>query len=183
MNENQFSPNIAINNDILELLIFFDNKSQKKMKKAIYNAKKSAIKHHDENTDAGARHIFREFIPAAELNKIGYLFEYEKEIEHKTPDWIDDKVKIIMEVFTFERGGTNDFINRITTKINLKCEKYDEIIKRYSYHFLISIYLDFLTGITIEECKEYINKFRTIMNINNSLWGILFFYRNKCNKP
>ena len=81
-----FSPNSAIDTDIKEMLREFDPESQGRMRKAILNAKKAAEKHGDENTDAGVRHIFREFIPASTLNRSGFAFEYERSIQGKTPD-------------------------------------------------------------------------------------------------
>ena len=83
--ETIFSPNSAIDTAIKEMLHYFSAESQRRMRKAILNAKKAAEKHRDENTDAGARHIFREFIPASILNQNGFSFEYEKLYREKRP--------------------------------------------------------------------------------------------------
>ena len=75
-----FSPNSAIDAAIKKIMPSFSQESQRRMKKAILAAKKAAEKQRDENTDAGARHIFREFIPAYILNKNGFTLEYERPI-------------------------------------------------------------------------------------------------------
>lgn len=95
-----FSPNSAIDTTIKEMLHYFSPESQRRMRTAILNAKKAAEKHRDENTDAGARHIFREFIPASILNQNGFAFEYEKPIQGKTPDWLDDTARLMLESYT-----------------------------------------------------------------------------------
>lgn len=81
-----FSPNSAIDAAIREILHSFSQDSQRRMKKAILAAKKAAAKQRDENTDASARHIFREFIPASILNENKFSLEYERLIEGKRPD-------------------------------------------------------------------------------------------------
>jgi len=59
-----FSPNKSINAAIKEMLTAFDEPSKRRMKKAIRDAGNAAKIQQNENTDAGARHKFREFIPA-----------------------------------------------------------------------------------------------------------------------
>lgn len=178
-NEIMFSPNSAINSSIKELLTSFSPDSQRRMQKAILNAKKAAEKHFDENTDAGARHIFREFIPASILNKNGFALEYEKPIEGQKPDWLDETTKLMLESYTYERGGSSSFCDRVISAIIHKCNKYKEIVKTYSFRFVVAIYLDFLTGMSLDECREEIKSFRSIFDDNNSLWAILFFSETK----
>ncbi|MBN2396671.1 MAG: hypothetical protein JXC36_09475 [Candidatus Atribacteria bacterium] len=149
------------------------------MQKAILNAKKAAEKQIDENTDAGARHIFREFIPASILNKNGFALEYEKPIEGKKPDWIDDTTKLMLESYTYERGGSSSFPDRVISAITDKCNKYKGIVYTNSFRFVVAVYLDILTGMLIDECREEINSFRSTFDDNNSLWAILFFKENK----
>ncbi|MFH1185949.1 MAG: hypothetical protein V1755_13060 [Chloroflexota bacterium] len=48
-----YSPNRAINAYINQVLPLFSNKSQGRIRKAIHDAGKAALKHQDENTDAG----------------------------------------------------------------------------------------------------------------------------------
>lgn len=174
-NETIFSPNSSIDNAIKELLPNFSTVSQGRMRKAILNAKKAAVKHQDENTDSGARHIFREFIPASILNQNGFTFEYEKTIQGKTPDWLDEAAKMMIESYTYERGGSSKFINRISSSITDKCNKYKDIVTANSFHLIVAVYLDFLTGMSCEDCREDSEAFRSLFNDNDSLWAILFF--------
>lgn len=170
-----FSPNSAIDAAIKEMLPYFSPESQRRMQKAILDAKKAAEKQRDENTDAGARHIFREFIPTFILNKIGFALEYERLIEGKKPDWLDDTAKLMLESYTYERGASSPFLVRVTAAITDKCNKYRELIEANSLRFVVAVYLDFLTGMLLDECREDSKMFRPIFDANNSLWAILFF--------
>lgn len=173
--ETKFSPNSAINSAINEMLPYFNAESQGRMRKAILHAKKAAEKHLDENTDAGARHIFREFIPATILNQNGFAFEYEKPMQGKTPDWLDDTASIILESYTYERGGSSNFCDRVMSSVTAKCHKYKDIVAVNSLRFIVAVYLDFLTGMSLDECREESEMFRSVFDTNDSLWAILFF--------
>lgn len=170
-----FSPNIAIDTAIKEMLQYFDAGSQRRMQRAILNAKIAAEKHRDENTDAGARHLFREFIPASILNQNGFAFEYEKPIQGKAPDWLDGTARLMMESYTYERGGSSSFFDRVTSSVNDKCNKYKDIVAKNSLRFVVAVYLDFLTGMSLDDCREYSERFRSVFEANDSLSGILFF--------
>ena len=170
-----FSPNAAIDAAIKEMLPYLNAESQRRMRKAILNAKNAAEKHRDENTDAGARHIFREFIPASRLNQNGFAFEYEKPIQGKTPDWLDDTARLMLESYTYERGGSSSFFDRVTSAVTDKCNKYKEIVAANSLRFIVAVYLDFLTGMTLDECREDSEMFRSVFDDNDSLWAILLF--------
>jgi hypothetical protein len=39
----------------------------------------------------------------------------------------------------------------------------------------VAIYLDFLTGISLDDCRENSEIFRSVFDDNESLWAILFF--------
>ena len=170
-----FSSNSAIDTAIKELLPNFSPVSQGRMRRAILNAKKSAEKHRDENTDANARHIFREFIPASILNQNGFAFEYEKNIHGKKPDWLDDSARLMLESYTYERGGNSSFWDRVTSLISEKCNKYKNIIEANSLRFIVAVYLDFFTGMSLDECREDVKSIRSVFAANDSLWAILFF--------
>lgn len=170
-----FSPNSSIDAAIKKLLPNFSTESQGRMRKAILSAKKAAEKYRDENTDAGARHIFREFIPASILNQGGFAFEYDKSIQGKKPDWLDDTAKLMLDSYTYERGGTSSFVTRVSTLATDKCSKYKSIIAANSLRFLLAVYLDFLTGISLDDCREDAELFRPVFNANESLTAILFF--------
>ena len=173
--ETTFSPNSAIDTTIKELLPYFSTESQRRMRKAILNAKKSAEKQRNKNTDAGARHIFREFIPASILNQNGFAFEYEKRKQGKTPDWLDETTSLMLESYTYERGGSSIFIDRISSSVTSKCKKYKDIVAENALRFIVAVYLDFLTGMTLDECREDFELLRSVFDANDSLWAILFF--------
>jgi hypothetical protein len=174
LSEDSYFPAYSANDDIW--LQNFDEASQKRMRKAIINARKAAVKHDDESTDGNARHLFREFIPIAILNKNGFSFEYEKEFDNKEkPDWVENKANILVESFTYERGGSTPFINRVWERISEKCSKYDDIVIENSYRFVIAIYIDFLSDITLDDIREAIEMFRPVFSKNKSLSAILFF--------
>jgi hypothetical protein len=170
-----YSPNSAIDIAIKEMLPYFGSESQRRMQKAILAAKKAAEKQRDENTDAGARHIFREFIPASILNKNGFALEYEKPVGGKRPDWLDDTAKMILESYTYERIGSSPFLARVAAAITDKCNKYREIVETNSLRLVVAVYLDFLTGMSLDECREDANMFVPIFDADNPLWAILFF--------
>ena len=170
-----FSPNPAIDAAIKEMLPSFSAKSQRRMRKAILDAKKSAEKHRNEITDAAARHIFREFIPVSILNQNGFSFEYEEPRQGKTPDWLDHTARIMLESYTFERGFYSGFLDRLTSAITNKCNKYKDIIAANSLRFVVAVYLDFFTGILLDDCRENPELFRPVFDANDSLWGLLFF--------
>ena len=170
-----FSPNSAIDTAISEMLPDFSAESQGRMRRAILNAKKSAETHRDENADAGARHVFREFIPASILNQNGFALEYEKPILGRTPDWLDETARLMMESYTYERGGSSSFLDRITASVPDKCNQYKGIIATNSLRFMVAVYLDFFTGMSLEECREDPELFRSVFDANPSLWAILFY--------
>lgn len=153
----------------------FDEQSQRRMKKMIHNRGKAIRKHNDENTDSEARHIFREFIPAYVLNRCGYSLKYEIEIDNMTPDWLDPNERLLLESFTFERGGRSPFIKRVSTGIENKCDRYASVIKKHSLSMVVSVYLDFLTCIDFDDCHNHRTSFCELFNRYPSLWGILFF--------
>jgi hypothetical protein len=169
------SPNSAIDAAIREILPNFSDESQGRMRKAILNAKKAAEKHRDENSDAGARHVFREFIPASILNQNGFCLEYEKLIQGRKPDWLDDSARLMLDAYTYERGGTSSLLDRLASSVTDKCNKYKDIIASNSLRFMVAVYLDFLTGVLLDECREDAELFRSVFDANNSLWAILFF--------
>lgn len=173
--ETTFSPVPSIDIAIKEMLPNFNAESQKRMRKRILNAKKSAIKHGDENTDAAARHIFREFIPSSILNQNGFSFEYERPLLGKKPDWMDERARLMMESYTYERGGTSHFLDRIMSKVTCKCNKYKSIIEEKSLSFIIAVYIDSLSDFLLVECRENPKMFRPVFDLNNSLWALLFF--------
>jgi hypothetical protein len=169
------SPNRSIDAAIKEMLPAFDEPSQRRMKKAIRDAGNAALRHQDENTDAGARHKFREFIPAYVLNLNGYSFQYAVQIDGKTPDWLDNKSSLMMESLTFERGGTSQFRSRVPAGASEKCSKYSAIAEHHFLSIVLAVYLDFLTSVVLEDCYEGRASFGTLFVQYQRLAGILFF--------
>ena len=170
-----FAPNSAIDAAIKEMLPNFDADSQRRIRRAILNAKKAAEQHGDENTDAAARHIFRELVPASFLNQNGFVLEYEKPIHGKTPDWLDESANLMLESYTYERGGSSSFFDRVTSAVAGKCAKFEDIVAARSLRFVVAVYLDFLTGMSLDECCENSERFRPTFDNNDSLSAILFF--------
>lgn len=169
------SPNKSIDKAIKEMLPAFDESSQRRMKKAIRDAGNAAAKYQVENADAGARHKFREFIPAYVLNLHGYSLHYDVQIDGKTPDWLDDRSCLMMESFTFERGGTSPFTSRVFCGAAEKCAKYSTIADDHSLSIVVAVYLDFLTSVDLEDCYDYRVSFRPLFFQYQRLASILFF--------
>lgn len=174
-NTEVFSPNKSIDASIKFMLSAFNPKSQQRMKKAIRDAGRAAQKQKDENTDAGARHVFREFIPAYILNRSGFQLEYEHSIDGQTPDWVDQNRKLIVENATFERGGKSPFLSRVQSSVASKCEKYSDLVNKHSFAFIVAVYLDFLTPVELEDCYDDRTKFRPMFDAQPTLRGLLFF--------
>ncbi len=170
-----FSRNSAIDAAIKEMLPHFSEMSQRRMKKAIRDAGRAIAKHRDENTDAGARHIFREFIPAYVLNRCGYSLEYNSRVGGKTPDWFDAKSGLLMDSYTYERGGTSPYVDRVASAVRDKCRKYHGVVEDLSVKFVVAVYVDFLTCVTLDECYEDRKEFRTAFDDWETLWAVVFF--------
>ena len=175
MSSDTFSPNSRIDAAIREMLPHFSKTSQGRMKKAIRDAGRAAAKHRDENTDAGARHVFREFIPAYVLNRSGYSLEYNRSVGGKTPDWFDAESSLLMDSYTYERGGTSPFVDRVASAVHDKCRKYHDVVEALSLQFVVAVHVDFWTSVTLDECCEYRTEFRTAFDDWQALWAIVFF--------
>ena len=171
----KYSRNRSIDKAIKEMFTAFDESSQRRMKKAIRDAGNAALKHQNENADAGARHKFREFIPAYLLNLNDYSLQYDVKIDDKTPDWLDKESCLMMESLTFERGGTSLFRSRVHSAAAEKCSKYSAIADHHFLSIVVAVYLDFLTGVDFEDCYEDRASFRPLFTQYKRLAGILFF--------
>jgi hypothetical protein len=44
---------------------------------------------------------------------------------------------------------------------------------------MVAIYLDFYTGMTLDECRDEYSLFQTVFKANETLWAILFFTENQ----
>ena len=170
-----FSPNSSIDAAIKQMLDVFNDTSRQRLKKAIRDEGAAARRQQTKQADAGARHIFREYIPAYELNRQGYQFEYEHPINGKTPDWTDTANQIILESYTFERGATTPFVDRVKSNISKKCSKYETIVNNLSFKYVIAVYLDFNTGVDLDDLEYQGAEFLPEFSSNSHLTGILFF--------
>lgn len=173
--ETTYAGNSSIDTAIKEMLPSFDEASQRRIRKAILAAGSAAKRHLDKNTDAAARHVFRELIPAAHLNNQGFRLRYEAKVAGKTPDWLDEDTGLLMECYTYERGGSAGFDDRVAAAVAEKCGRYSTIVQERGLRFVVAVYLDFLTAMTIEECAEDPERFRGIFDTNKKLSGLLFF--------
>jgi len=81
----------------------------------------------------------------------------------------------MMESYTYERGGSSSFIDRVTSTVTAKCNTYKDILASNSLGFIVAVYLDFLTFMTLDECREDSEMYRSVFDDNDSLWAILFF--------
>jgi hypothetical protein len=170
-----YSPNRAIDRAIKEMMPCFSSKSQRRMHRAILDAKRAAERNRDENTDAAARHIFREFIPAAALNRAGFRFEYEEVIQGTRPDWLDTESRILLECYTYERGGSTTFIGRTASAVGEKHARYGALAKAKGLQLAVAVYLDFLTGECLEDCRGNLVQLRQVFDDNINLWALVFF--------
>jgi len=154
----------------------FSVSSQRRMCRRILDARHALDKYGDENVDAGARHIFREFIPAAELNGVGFSFEYEERVDGLTPDWIDRNAGMLVEVPTHwsegerRRGQTESLLQSVASATNTVTSPGPNALR-----VVIAIYLDFLTGVTLRECKWQCGILGKLFGEYPELTGLLFF--------
>jgi hypothetical protein len=169
------SPNSAIDSSIKQMLPSFSDTSQRRIRKAILDAKRAAEKHRDENTDAEARHAFRELIPAYVLNQKGFTLEYHQPIHGKTPDWLDSGSRLMVESYTYERGGRLAFAERVSSVAAEKCLKYKDILVANHLRFVLTVYIDFESGADLEDCLEASETFRSLLGDLGSLFAIVFF--------
>ena len=79
------------------------------------------------------------------------------------------------ESYTYERDGSSSFFDRVSSAVTEKCRKYRDIIEAHSLRFVVAVYLDFLTGMSLDECRESSEMLRLVFDANDSLWAILLF--------
>jgi hypothetical protein len=169
------SPNLAIDSSIKQMLPSFSDTSQRRIRKAILDAKRAAEEHRDENTGAEARHVFRELIPAYVLNQKGFALEYHQPIRGKTPDWLDSDSRLMVESYTYERGGRSALPERVSSLAAEKCLKYKDILVANYLYFVLAVCIDFESGADLEDCLEASETFRSLLGGLGSLSAIVFF--------
>ena len=80
-----------------------------------------------------------------------------------------------MDSYTCERGGTSPFADRVASAVHEKCSKYDDVVEALSLQFVVAVYVDFLTFVTLDECCEDRAKFRKAFDDWKALWAVVFF--------
>ena len=152
----QFAGNSAINAEIHNILSSFPEPSRSRMRKKIRQDKATLDRLGTDQADESARHTFREFLVARQLNSTGFCLEYNKRVNGQTPDWYDEQNTILLEIFTCERGGRSSPVQRVASKLAEKARKYRALVKDESLHFVIAVYADFLIWFDADDCKEAI---------------------------
>jgi hypothetical protein len=168
-----FTDNQSINNQLNAMLSEFSEASRSRMRKKIRHDI-AALKKQGTKVDAQARHTFREFLPAQQLNHNGFDLEYSKLIGGQTPDWFDESNKLVLEVFTVERGGTSDPMKRMADNVTEKVNKYEKLVVANSLRFVVAVHGDFLSCFEVDECEESIKDHR-LFEQHHNLSGIIFF--------
>ena len=125
--------------------------------------------------DENARHTFREFLVAQRLNLSGFCLEYGKKLEGQTPDWYDEEKRLLLEVFTCERGGKSNPVQRVGAKIAEKVAKYGKAVANKALFFVVAVYGDFYSGFdSPDECEQAIRDGR-LFETYPDLSGVVFF--------
>jgi len=154
-----FAGNASINAHIHGILQKFNGPTQSKMLSSVRDVRRALDQATDDidrfAKDAQARHIFREFLVGEHLQDCGYAdLEYSAEIDGLTPDWLDRTAKLLVEVFTTERGGTAIPQNRFHSTLEGKASKYKCIVERHQLQFVIAIHPDFLVNMDLQDCED-----------------------------
>jgi hypothetical protein len=169
-----FSPNPAINADIHEMLVDFPEPSRSRMRKKIIQDRDALLKHRTDETDQNARHTFREFLVAHQLNRNGFNLEYSRKIAEQTPDWFDPQNNLLLEVFTCERGGKSPAVQRVAPRIAEKVTKYKKAIEDNELLFVVAVHGDFLSLLDADDCQQAIAD-ECLFERYPILSGVVFF--------
>jgi hypothetical protein len=170
----QFAGNSVINAAIHEILAGFSEPSLSRMLKKIRCDGATASKLRTDDADAGARHTYREFVVARKLNEGGSNLEYSSDFNGQTPDWYDRDEKLLLEVFTCERGGRSDPRQRMSSTIVEKVNKYKQLVNDKSLSFVVAVHGDFETFLDSDDCEQAISDNQLFAN-HPELSGVIFF--------
>ncbi len=170
----QFAGNSAVNADIHNILSSFPEPSRSRMRKKIRQDKAALDRLGTDQADESARHTFREFLVARQLNSTGFCLEYNKSVNGQTPDWYDEQNKTVLEVFTCERGGSSSPVQRVATRLAEKATKYRALVRDKSLHFVIAVHGDFLTAFDAHDCEEAIADDR-LFDRHPEVSGVIWF--------
>lgn len=168
-----FAGNSSINAEIHEILACFPEPSRSRMRTKIRQDGRALRKQGTDQADESARHTFREFLVARRLNENGFHLEYNERIEGQTPDWFDEQSKLLLEVFTCERGGKSPARDRIAATIAKKVTKYQQLVRDNDLFYVVAVYGDFVACILAEDCEDAIRENR-IFEFYPDLSGVIF---------
>ena len=174
----QFAGNTAINDDIQEILAGFPEPSYSRMLKKIREVGAAARKQGTEDADANARHTFREFLVGQLLQRAGCSPEYDKRIASQTPDWFDEQNRLLVEVFTCERGGKSQPQRRVADRIAEKVTKYLKIVRENALVFLVAVHVDFVVPLPADEFEQAIGDDR-LFEHHLDLSGLIYFAESR----
>jgi hypothetical protein len=174
----QFAGNSAINAEIHNILSSFPEPSRSRMRKKIRQNKATSDRLGTDQADESARHTFREFLVAQRLNSTGFCLEYEKSVNGQTPDWYDEQNRIVLEVFTCERGGRSSPVQRVATRLAEKATRYRALVRDKSLHFVIAVHGDFLSAFDADDCEQAIADDR-LFERHPEVSGVIWFGETK----
>jgi hypothetical protein len=166
--------NDSINAVIHEILSKSSEPSRSRMLRKIRQDRDTLAQQRTDQADANARHTFREFLVGYKFNSMGFCLEYNKKISGQTPDWYDEKNRLLVEVFTCERGGRSDPVQRVAGTIDEKVTKYMHIVKRDALRFVAAIHGDFACGFDRDDCERAVSQNR-LFEQYSELTGVVFY--------
>ncbi len=157
------------------MLARFGEPSRSRMRAKI-RADRAALRDQaaDSTADATARHTYHEFVVGLHLLRSGLSPEYNHRLDGKTPDWYDAGRRLVMEVFTCERGGSTAPGPRVVSRIAQKVRKYSQTVQAQSLRFVVAVYGDALSGLTAEVCERAIHN-GGLFATHPDLSGVLYF--------
>jgi hypothetical protein len=172
--EEHFTDNQSINDDLNEILAAFPELSRSRMRRKIREDIATLRKLGTDDAEAQTRHTFREFLVGWQFFQRGYDLEYNRNIGGQTPDWCDESEKLVIEVFTCERGGTSDVVKRVVDCVRDKVGKYGRMVAAESLHFVVAIHGDFLSLLDDFDCQTAAKDGR-LFGEEHDLSGVVFF--------
>jgi len=163
----EFTPNKSINASIHACLLRLP------VDVAIRIGKR--IKHDAAGKDPdAAAHSYREVIVGSYLAEAGFVLDYERKINGKTPDWtlLSGSVPTcLLDVFTLHPGKEN--YKRAIDKIDEKAGAYATIARELGIPFVAVMYGDFYLGFYEDEVEE-LSRTTDITEDRKTLSGVLF---------
>ncbi len=169
-----FASNPALQREIRTLLASFDEPSRSRMRAKMRHDRAAARDLRTEQADANALHTYHEFVLGRQLQRRGFHPEYNRRINGKTPDWFDERARLVLEVFTCEPGGTTPPPARVASRIAEKARKYAQTVRDQGFCFVIAVHGDPLGGLTAGDCEWAIGDgqlFATHLDLS----GVIYF--------